>query len=203
MFSGIVQGIAEVSEHVIGEGSSKLVLEFPTSALDGASAGASIAIDGICLTVVEVFGRSSSFDVVGETIARTTIGECTAGGYVNFERAAKYGGEIGGHEMSGHISTTAEITEISNPDGNHVLTLKVAPEWMRYILVKGFIGLDGASLTVAAVKPAGTFTVWLIPETLERTCFSMRQVGDIINVEIDAKTQAIVDTVERYMGARE
>ena len=203
MFSGIVQGIAEVSEHVLGEGSSKLVLEFPTSALDGASVGASIAIDGICLTVVEVFDRSSSFDVVGETIARTTIGECTAGGYVNFERAAKYGGEIGGHEMSGHISTTAEITEISNPDGNHVLTLKVAPEWMRYILVKGFIGLDGASLTVAAVNPAGTFTVWLVPETLERTCFSMRQVGDIINVEIDAKTQAIVDTVERYMEARE
>ena len=203
MFSGIVQGIAEVSEHVLGEGSSKLVLEFPTSALDGASVGASIAIDGICLTVVEVFDRSSSFDVVGETIARTTIGECTVGGYVNFERAAKYGGEIGGHEMSGHISTTAEITEISNPDGNHVLTLKVAPEWMRYILVKGFIGLDGASLTVASLNPAGTFTVWLVPETLARTCFSMRQVGDIINVEIDAKTQAIVDTVERYMGARE
>ena len=203
MFSGIVQGIAEVSEHVIGEGSSKLVLEFPTSTLDGASAGASIAIDGICLTVVEVFGRSSSFDVVGETIARTTLGEIAVGGFVNFERAAKYGGEIGGHEMSGHISTTAEITEISNPDGNHVLTLKVAPEWMRYILVKGFIGLDGASLTVASLNPAGTFTVWLVPETLARTCFSMRQVGDIINVEIDAKTQAIVDTVERYMGARE
>ena len=203
MFSGIVQGIAEVSEHVIGEGSSKLVLEFPTSALDGASAVASIAIDGICLTVVEVFGRSSSFDVVGETIARTTLGECAVRGFVNFERAAKYGGEIGVHEMSGHISTTAEITEISNPDGNHVLTLKVAPEWMRYILVKGFIGLDGASLTVASLNPAGTFTVWLDPETLARTCFSMRQVGDIINVEIDAKTQAIVDTVERYLGARE
>lgn len=203
MFSGIVQGIAEVSEHVIGEGSSKLVLEFPTSALDGASAGVSIAINGTCLTVVEVFGRSSSFDVVGETIARTTLGECAAGGYVNFERAAKYGSEIGGHEMSGHISTTAEIIEISNPDGNHVLTLKIAPEWMRYILAKGFIGLDGASLTVASVNPAGTFTVWLVPETLARTCFSLRQVGDIINVEIDAKTQAIVDTVERYMEARE
>jgi len=199
MFSGIVQGIAEVSEHVIGEGSSKLMLEFPTSALDGASAGASIAINGTCLTVVEVFGRSSSFDVVGETIARTTLGECAAGGYVNFERAAKYGSEIGGHEMSGHISTTAEIIELSNPDGNHVLTLKVAPEWMRYILVKGFI----ASLTVASVNPVGTFTVWLVPETLARTCFSLRQVGDIINVEIDAKTQAIVDTVERYMEARE
>jgi len=203
VFTGIVQGIAKVSEHVIGAGSSKLVLEFPAWALDGASPGVSIAIDGICLTVVEIFGNSPSFDVVGETIARTTLGECVAGGYVNYERAAKYGGEIGGHEMSGHISTTAEIVEISNPDGNHVLTLEVAPEWMRYILAKGFIGLDGASLTVATVNPAGTFTVWLIPETLARTCFSRRQVGDMINIEIDAKTQAIVETVERYMEARE
>jgi riboflavin synthase len=203
MFTGIVQGIAMVREHVTGEGGSRLVLDFPASALDGASPGVSIAIDGICLTVVEVSGSTSSFDVVGETIARTTLGECVAGGYVNYERAAKYGGEIGGHEMSGHISTTAEIVEISNPDGNHVLTLEVAPEWMRYILAKGFIGLDGASLTVATVNPAGTFTVWLIPETLARTCFSRRQVGDMINIEIDAKTQAIVETVERYMEARE
>jgi len=203
MFTGIVQGLAKVSENVIGAGGSKLVLEFPASAMDGASPGMSIAIDGVCLTVVEVSGRASSFDVVGETIARTTLGECVAGGYVNYERAAKYGGEIGGHEMSGHISTTAEIIEISNPDGNHVLTLEVAPEWMRYILAKGFIGLDGASLTVATVNPAGNFTVWLIPETLARTCFSQRQVGDIINVEIDAKTQAIVETVEKYMEARE
>jgi riboflavin synthase len=74
---------------------------------------------------------------------------------------------------------------------------------MRYILAKGFIGLDGSSLTVATVNPAGTFTVWLIPETLARTCFSRRQVGDMINIEIDAKTQAIVETVERYMEARE
>jgi riboflavin synthase len=203
MFTGIVQGIAMVREHVTGGGGSRLVLDFPASALDGASPGVSIAIDGICLTVVEVSGSTSSFDVVGETIARTTLGECVAGGYVNYERAAKYGGEIGGHEMSGHISTTAEIVEISNPDGNHVLTLEVAPEWMRYILAKGFIGLDGSSLTVATVNPAGTFTVWLIPETLARTCFSRRQVGDMINIEIDAKTQAIVETVERYMEARE
>jgi riboflavin synthase len=73
---------------------------------------------------------------------------------------------------------------------------------MRYILPKGFIGLDGASLTVASTNPAGTFSVWLIPETLQRTCFSQRAIGATVNLEIDAKTQAIVDTVERYMEAR-
>ena len=202
MFTGIVQGVAKVVSHEVRDGDSKLVLEFPESALDGISTGASIAIDGACLTVVEVSENRLNFDLVGETLARTTLGDRKLGDFVNYERAAKYGSEIGGHEMSGHVSTTASIAEISNPDGNHVVTLEVGPEWMRYILAKGFIGLDGASLTVASVNPSGTFTVWLIPETLERTCFSMRDVGDKLNVEIEAKTQAIVDTVERYMEAR-
>ena len=202
MFTGIVQGVANVVSHEVRDGDSKLILEFPESALDEISTGASIAIDGACLTVVEVSENRLNFDLVGETLARTTLGDRKSGDLVNYERAAKYGSEIGGHEMSGHVSTTASILEISNPDGNHVVTLEVSPEWMRYILAKGFIGLDGASLTVASVNPAGTFTVWLIPETLERTCFSMRGVGDRLNVEIEAKTQAIVDTVERYMEAR-
>ena len=202
MFTGIVQGIAEVVAHEIREGDSKMLLKFPATALDGIQTGSSIAIDGACLTVVEISENTLSFDLIGETLARTTLGDRVTGDYVNFERAAKYGSEIGGHEMSGHVSTIAEVMEIDHPDGNHVVTLGITPEWMRYILSKGFIGLDGASLTVASVNPIGTFTVWLIPETLERTCFQHRKVGEKVNVEIDSKTQAIVDTVERYMEAR-
>jgi len=202
MFSGIVQGTAEISVHEIADGSSKLHVKFPAEGLAGIDVGASIAIDGVCLTAAQISATVVEFDLVGETLAKTTLGDRRCGDKVNFERAATFGSEIGGHEMSGHISTIAEVVEISHPDNNYVLTLSVSPEWMRYILPKGFIGLDGASLTVANTNPAGTFSVWLIPETLQRTCFSQRAIGATVNLEIDAKTQAIVDTVERYMEAR-
>jgi len=122
---------------------------------------------------------------------------------VNVERSAKMGDEIGGHPMSGHVSTMAQITNMDDQENNRVITFRVEPVWMRFIFSKGFIGLDGASLTVVdADKQLGTFKVWFIPETLKLTRFGTKQVGDWVNVEIDPQTQVIVETVERVLSEK-
>ncbi|MEK7532799.1 MAG: riboflavin synthase, partial [Patescibacteria group bacterium] len=119
---------------------------------------------------------------------------------VNIERSASLGDEIGGHLLSGHIMGTAEITDIDHSDNNHRVTFRAPREWMKYIFSKGFIALDGCSLTIVEVdKTASTFTVWLIPETLRVTTFGFKKVGDKVNVEIDSRTQTIVDTVQALM----
>ena len=192
MFTGIVQGLGEVISFENGS----LCVEIPQ--LDGIEQGASIAIDGVCLTVSGFTEERVWFDVVEETLDITTLASLTAGDLVNFERSAKVGDEIGGHEMSGHVSCTATIE--SHADG--MMRFSIAGKWMKYVTAKGFIAIDGCSLTV--VEPDATgFSVALIPETLSRTRFGSKVPGDEVNIEIDAKTQAVVDTVERLMQAGE
>lgn len=138
-----------------------------------------------------------------ETLRKTTIGSLKEGNVVNIERSATMGEEIGGHIMSGHVSTTAEIVAVETPENNKAMTFRVEPIWMKYIFSKGFIGLDGASLTVVdADKGKATFQVWFIPETLRLTKFGEKNVGDWVNVEIDPATQTIVDTVENLLKDR-
>ena len=192
MFTGIVQGLGEVISFEDGS----LCVEIPE--LDDIEQGASIAIDGVCLTVSGFTEERVWFDVVEETLDITTLASLIAGDLVNFERAAKVGDEIGGHEMSGHVSCTATIE--SHADG--MMRFSIAGKWMKYVTAKGFIAIDGCSLTV--VEPDATgFSVALIPETLSRTRFGSKVPGDEVNIEIDAKTQAVVDTVERLMQAGE
>lgn len=117
----------------------------------------------------------------------------------NIERAAKFGDEIGGHSMSGHISTTATIEQIIDTPNNRTIWFKLPyDDAMKYILAKGYIGVDGCSLTIGEVE-ADRFSVHLIPETLNRTLFGQRNVGESVNIEFDPQTQAIVDTVERVL----
>lgn len=201
MFTGIVQGMAVVHSHEHKDGASRLSIVLPDDLTAGIEEGASIAIDGTCLTVTAQQGAEVCFDLIGETLQLTTLGELVSGDEVNVERAAKVGDEIGGHEMSGHISTTASIVAVDHPGANHVISMEIDSIWMRYIIAKGFIGIDGCSLTVADADPEGSFSVWLIPETLQRTCFGHKGVGDVVNIEIDARTQAIVDTISRNLEA--
>jgi len=192
MFTGIVQGLGEVISFEDGS----LCVEIQH--LSDIEQGASIAIDGVCLTVSGFTKDRVWFDVVEETLDLTTLASLSAGDAVNFERAAKVGDEIGGHEMSGHVSCTAMIE--SHSDG--LMRFSLASKWMKYVTAKGFIAVDGCSLTV--VEPDSTgFSVALIPETLSRTRFGSKVPGDEVNIEIDAKTQAVVDTVERMMQAGE
>jgi len=200
MFTGIVQECVPVVDLKERPGINTLTLKFPNLLLPGLKIGSSVSVDGVCLTTIAIEDNLVSFDAMTETLRKTTIGQIELGQRVNIERSATIGDEVGGHEVSGHVTAMAEIIRVSKPENNHVVTFMVSPEWMKYIFPKGFIALDGASLTVVDVdKKAGTFTVWLIPETLRRTTFGFKREGDLVNLEIDSRTQAIVDTVEQYL----
>jgi riboflavin synthase len=135
-----------------------------------------------------------------ESLDRSTLGNLRVGAKVNFERSLKFGQEIGGHLLSGHIDFSAQITKVDTPPNNHQITFAAPADWMRYIFPKGYVALNGASLTVARCdKGAGTFEVCLIPETLRLTTFGSLRAGDRVNVEIDRQTQVIVDTVTAYL----
>jgi riboflavin synthase len=197
MFTGIVQGIASVTALVDKPGLRTISLAFAPGFATGLETGASVASDGVCLTATKLLGEhGAEFDVMQQTLSLTTLGSLSVGSLINVERAAREGAEIGGHPLSGHVDFTGELIGIERPENNHVLRIAVAPEWMRYIFAKGYIAINGASLTIAtADRQAGWFEVWLIPETLRLTTFADKRVGDRLNIEIERSTQVMVDTV--------
>lgn len=202
MFTGIVQGTAKVVNIDKKDRFQTHVVELEGALSEGLEIGASVAHNGCCLTVTKIEGSQISFDLMQATLALTNLGELAEGDSVNIERAAKFGHEIGGHSMSGHISLMAEIAEVIDTPNNRTIWFTLPEESMKYVLAKGYIGLDGCSLTIGEVEE-NRFSVHLIPETLERTLFGRRQVGEKINVEFDPQTQAIVDTVERVLAAKQ
>ena len=203
MYTGIVQDKVEVRHVEIKPGLHTLVLDFSPSLRQGLTIGASVALDGVCFTVTKIDGSLVSFDAMQETLAKTTIGLLRAGSLVNVERSAKAGDEIGGHVVSGHIHDRATITHIATTENNHVLTFQVGLQWMKYIFSKGFLAINGCSLTVTdADRGRGTFTVWLIPETLRKTTFGTLNVDDQVNIEIETQTQIIVDTIENIVDLK-
>ena len=201
MFTGIVQGTAEVVEILSKEDFRTHVLRMPAAQLEGLAPGASVAHNGCCLTVTRVEGDRVSFDLMQETLRVTNLGRLSEGERVNLERAARFGDEIGGHQMSGHIIATAEVTRVIESENNRKLWFRLPERLGKYLFEKGYIGIDGISLTIGEVK-GSEFDVNLIPETLARTNIGTRQPGDLVNVEIDPQTQTIVDTVERALAAR-
>lgn len=203
MFTGIVQGTAPVV--AIDEKSNfrTHVVEMPTEMLPELALGASVAHNGCCLTVTEVNGNRVSFDLMKETLRITNLGDIKVGDVVNLERAAKFSDEIGGHLMSGHIICTAEIAKIYTSENNRQIWFRLpSDDLMKYVLHKGFIGIDGISLTIGEVV-GNRFCVHLIPETLARTTLGKKRLGHRVNIEIDPQTQAVVDTVERVLARRE
>jgi riboflavin synthase len=200
MFTGIVQGVAHIEQLTDRSGLRSFRLAFPPGFGAGLAIGASVAVDGVCLTVTALHGNAAAdFDVMQQSLALTTLGGLTIGSRVNVERAAKDGAEIGGHPLSGHVDFTAHVTDIRRPENNCVLRLAVPAPWMRYVFAKGYVAVNGASLTVAEAQrdPGGSgwFEVWLIPETLRMTTFGEKRAGDLLNVEIERSTQVMVDTV--------
>lgn len=201
MFTGIVQGKAVIRGMVKKADFMQLQVELPTNRCENLQLGASIALNGTCLTVTGFENNLVNFDLIMETLRVTNLGQLSVGDEVNFERAAKFGDEIGGHLLSGHVHQQVTIDRIEKPDNNWIIWFKAKPEWQKYIFAKGFIGLNGCSLTVGEVKE-GLFNVFLIPETLSMTTFGSLEQGAHINMEIDAHTQAVVETVEQYMNNR-
>ncbi len=207
MFTGIVQGIAEVAAITDKPGLRSFSLEFPPGFCHGLEIGASVASDGVCLTVTALQGDTrADFDVMQQSLNLTTLAGLRQGSRINVERAARDGAEIGGHPLSGHVDFMATVAEIRRPENNHVLRIAVPAPWMRYIFAKGYIAINGASLTVAEAhrEPggAGWFEVWLIPETLRMTTFGDKEVGSGLNIEIERQTQVFVDTVREAIEER-
>lgn len=202
MFTGIVQGMGKLVR--IEQPSPDFrshTIALPDHLAHDLQLGASIANNGCCLTITHIDGNQVSFDLMAETLAKTNLGSLKIGDSVNLERAARFGDEIGGHVMSGHIIAQTEIVQIDQSEHNRTIWFRLPENVSAYILPKGFIGLDGCSLTIGDVL-ADKFNVHLIPETLNRTLFGTRKVGDTVNLEIDAQTQAVVDTVQRVLAQR-
>jgi riboflavin synthase len=199
MFTGIVQGIAQVAQITERSGLRSLRLAFPRGFDADLQVGASVAVDGVCLTATALHGDAADFDVMQQTLSLTTLGVLKVGGAVNVERAAKEGAEVGGHVLSGHIDFQAAVAQVREPENNRVLRIAVPAPWMRYVFAKGYIAVNGASLTIAEAhredSDAGWLEVWLIPETLRMTTFANKREGDALNIEIERQTQVIVDTV--------
>lgn len=203
MFTGIIQTKAAVNTIMDKGEFRQLELRVASEFLQGIETGASIAINGCCLTVVSfAHGPEHAlvrFDVIDETLRLTNIGLLEQGDLVNFERSLTFGSELGGHIVSGHIHTTATLMERVESENNCRIFLALETQWLEYILPKGFVAIDGASLTVGEVTETG-FWLHLIPETLALTILGNAKVGQKINIEADQQTMAIVTTVKRVLA---
>lgn len=207
MFTGIVQTKATVIG-ITGHDTFKTIcLSVGNEFLERLNIGASIAINGVCLTVTKYENQLSDvvgqvyFDVIDETLEKTNLRSLKQGDKVNFERSVTFGTEIGGHIVSGHIHTTALLTNIETTQDNVKLTLSLDERWMKYILHKGFVGVNGCSLTVGDVS-RNSFALHLIPETLSITNLGNYEIGSEINIEVDQQTYTTVQTVERYLKSQ-
>ncbi|MFP3029325.1 MAG: riboflavin synthase subunit alpha [Arsenophonus sp.] len=202
MFTGIIKGkgiLVAVEDSV---NFCTYTVQFSNELLSGLETGASVANNGCCLTVTHIDDDKVSFDLIKETLRLTNLGSLKLGDMINLERSAKYGDEIGGHVISGHIITTAEIAKIFKTKNNLKIWFHMHnKQLMKYILHKGFISVDGISLTVGEVVN-NRFCVHLIPETISRTTIAERSLGEKVNIEIDPHTQAVVDTVELVMNKK-
>lgn len=201
MFSGIVKAMVPIVWVEHNPALTHYRITLPSSLCVGLETGASIAVNGVCQTVVKIEDTTVTFDAIEDTLKRTTIPQLKMGQMVNIERSLKMGDEIGGHLLSGHIMGIGKINRIQAPSPEQRLfEISCDASWMRFILHKGYVALNGVSLTVGDVFPErGAFTVNLIPETLKLTTFGEAQIGDSLNIEIDSQTQAIVETVERVL----
>lgn len=162
--------------------------------------GASVAVNGCCVTAATIDGSTVRFDLIGETLATTNLGDLRPGSRVNVERSLRVGDEVGGHLLSGHVSATVPVVEDRAEPGYRRLTVRVPGSWMRYLSLKGFVALNGVSLTVVELdRGASTVAVSLIPETLARTTFDDMRTGDRLNLEVDRQTQTVVDTIRSML----
>jgi riboflavin synthase len=207
MFTGIIAHLGRITtlEKDPRDG-ARLTLEAPTAISEGIAAKDSIAIDGVCLTVVSSTSRLMTFDVVPETLARSTLGALRIGDTVNVELALRAGDRLGGHLVYGHVDATAPILGKVAEGQGHRLSLGLPDDLRDYIVTKGFIAVDGVSLTIAATT-AGGFEIALIPETAARTGLGRKDRGDRVNLEIDPIARYAVGAAERYgvgtAGSRE
>src|SRR3954470_3634334 len=177
MFTGIVEQMGEVQS-----GGTRLAVSTPLAA--ELERGDSIAVNGVCLTAVDIGDQRFEADVMEETLVRSTLGRLQNGDRVNLELALRVGDRLGGHFVQGHVDATGRVETIQQRENSRVLRIGAPPELMRYVVEKGSIAVDGVSLTVVDLDAKG-FSVSLIPETLDRTTLGSAAEGDPVNLEVD------------------
>ena len=196
VFSGIVEGTAVVSRVTKKVGLYRLEIETPVDFSSDLHIGGSVCVDGVCLTTSYIDSNILGFDVMMETLNVTTLNEVKENDIVNVERSIRLGDEIGGHLVSGHVSDIVTICQIENPENNHVVTFQTSSEVMQYIFSKGYIALNGVSLTIGDVNRSDNrFNVYLVPETLRLTNLGEKDIGDSVNLEIETQTRNTIDTI--------
>jgi len=179
MFTGIVEEIGKVTSVKLGN----LVIA-ASDVLQRMELGGSIAVNGVCLTITNLNPNSFSADVMPETLKRTNLGLLSAGGKVNLERPLAIGGRLGGHLVQGHVDDTGRVASVTWNNGAVLIKFEAPPEVMRYVVVKGFIAVDGVSLTVVS-KDTGLFQISIVDYTRKYTTLGSRKVGDLVNLEVD------------------
>ncbi|AOA59094.1 riboflavin synthase [Acinetobacter larvae] len=199
MYTGIVLGTEQVCSMTEQQGYRTIWLSNQHGFMDDVFIGASVAVDGTCLTVTQIQPSPSqiAFDISDQTLSLTSLKDLNIGDQVNIERSFKMGMENGGHNLYGHIEGTVQVIALSYLGETLHLELAVPTEKMKYLFHKGFIGLHGCSLTINQIDPTrSSIAVDLIPETLRLTNFKTLQLGAKLNYEIDQHTRVLVDTLE-------
>ena len=189
MFSGIVEDRRSIMSIVEAGGVQRLTIDLGAIASE-LSLGASVAINGVCLTVVSADETTATFEVVPETLRRSTLGALQPGEHVNVERSLRAGAPIDGHFVQGHVDGVGTVTAVDVVGGDYILSITPPETLMRYMVSKGSVALDGVSMTIASVEHEH-FTVALIPTTLARTTLGERGVGDAVNIETDLLVRAV------------
>ena len=201
MFSGIVQGTGKVSKISAKKDSITIEITPPKNFTKKLQKGASVSVNGVCLTSLDRGLKNMKFDVITETLERTNLKNLKKGSIVNLERSIKANSEIGGHLMSGHIHFSGKVKKILNKTNTKDIIINFPKKFNEYIFEKGYIGVNGCSLTLGKVNN-DSFYIHLIPETLSITNLDKLAVGSLINIEIDQNTISIVETVKKTLAAQ-
>lgn len=199
MFTGIVENVGRVISFKEKAESWLLELDLPFEDTDGMEAGASLSVNGCCLTFRGDSVGAGSFDLLDETLERTNLGSLKDGSLVNIERSMPANGRVGGHFVTGHIDECGEIEIFEERGKNLYLQIQVPSTHRQYLVDKGCIAVDGCSLTVCDVK-GDSFAVWLIPHTLGKTNLMSRQPGDQLNLEFDLLAKYVEKLAETSVG---
>ena len=183
MFTGLVEEVGAVGRIRPTDGGSQLRVVAPKTAIE-LSEGDSVAVNGCCLTAINIAGDNLAFDLLHETLTRTNLGSLQPGSHVNLERALAANGRLGGHFVQGHVDTTVRALSYSPHGTDYRLEVELPPQFARYIIPKGSVALNGISLTVAELLPT-SFIVWIIPHTRQETNLADLRANDLLNIEFD------------------
>ncbi len=201
MFTGLIEEVGKVKGINRKVDGINVSIE-ARNILDDIKIGDSIAVNGVCLTVVSLSDKGFSFDVSKETLDRSNLKFLKIGEYVNLERALKVSDRLGGHIVQGHVDTTGNITKIT-PLGEHtIFEIEIPPEYLNLVVEKGSIAIDGISLTINSIKN-NRLSFNIIPHTIKSTNLQFRKVGDLVNIEFDVIGKYVWNMLEKIKGKEE